>query len=251
MVQNVVGGETPAETPSLEEQLVALKSRLETTEKTLAQTEKGLKTAHQTLSEKDLELKRRAQVEEDIQTIKDHLELLTEAVSNRQTVETEDGVPRTDGLAQLKRERQERERKRQEQTFNETLQTFRVRTEALSLDPESEEYLDVQDLATRGNFKLADLRLKKMEIRKAEKDAEVAKTTRVSQEEIDKLAEQKSRKFLQDHDLLKTDSGTPAGGGRGKTYTQSQITAMSVAEYRKEFPDYADYLQAGNEGRIK
>ena len=250
MVQELTGKET-SETPSLEEQLVALRSRLAATETELTQTAKGLKTAHQTLSEKDIELKRRAQVEEDIQTIRDHLELLTEAVSARQTTGDDETTLKTDGLAQLKRERQEREKKRQEQVFNETLQTFRVRTEALNLDSESEEYLDIQDLATRGNFKLADIRLKKMEVKKAEKDAEVAKTSNVSESEIAKRAEERAYQLLQERGLLKTDSGTPAGGGGGKTYTQSQVAAMSVAEYRKEFPTYADYLQAVTEGRVK
>ncbi len=250
MVEQVIQQETDAPTLTVEEQLVALKGRLEVAETELSQTKKGLTTAHQTLTEKDKELKRRVQVEEDIQTIKDHLELLTEAVSTRQTI-GDDETPRTDGLAQLKRDRAEREKKRQEQTFNETLQTFRVRTEALNLDPESEEYLDVQDLATRGNFKLADLRLKKMEARKIEKDTELSKVKPVSEEEIDKRVEERARKILQDRGLLKTDSGTPSGGGGGRTYTQSQIAAMSIAEYRKEFPEYADYYLAVSEGRVK
>jgi len=249
MVEPVEQKETET-TSTVEEQLVALKGRLDAAETELSQTKKGLTTAHATLTEKDKELKRRAQVEEDIQTIKDHLELLTEAVGARQTNEF-DETPRTDGLAQLKRDRAERERKRQEQTFNETLQTFRVRTETLGLDPESEEYLDVQDLATRGNFKLADLRLKRMEVRKIEKEAETAKTTKVAPEEIEKLAEERARKILQERGLLKTDSGTPSRSGGGRTYTGTEIQGMSIAEYRKAFPEYADYLQAVTEGRVK
>ena len=250
MVQEVAGKET-IETPSLEKQVEDLKSRLEVAETELTQTKKGLSTAHQTLTEKDKELKKRAQVEDDIALIKDQLELVASAVSERLNQSDEDSSPKVDVLARLKKDRETKEQQRKQQEFAQVIDQYRLRTEALKLDPESEDYLDIQDLATRGNFKLADIRLKKLEVRQVEKDAEVAKTQKVSQEDDDKRIEERARKILQEKGLLKTDSGTPAGGGGGKTWTRSQVNAMSVAEYRQAFPNYADYLQAQSEGRIK
>ena len=51
--------------------------------------------------------------------------------------------------------------------------------------------------------------------------------------------------------LLRTDTGSPAGGGGGRTWTTKEIDAMDWRDYKKNFPDYAELLKAIQEGRVK
>ena len=67
---------------------------------------------------------------------------------------------------------------------------------------------------------------------------------RKKKEEIEEQARQRIEPFL------KTDTGSPTGGG-GKTWTSKEIDQMDWREYKKEFPTYADLLKAVQAGRVK
>jgi len=93
--------------------------------------------------------------------------------------------------------------------FTDTLMAYQKRTEALKLDEESEEYLEIQSLATRGDFKLADTKLKKME----KLQSEPKETEAERKERYDKEVEEKALEILREKypGVLVSDTSVPSG----------------------------------------
>ena len=84
------------------------------------------------------------------------------------------------------------------------------------------------------------VKAKKIEAQKVKSEETAQKT----KEEVEELARQRIEP------LLKTDTGSPAGGG-GKMFTTKEVSAMDWREYRKNFPSYEELLRAVKEGRVK
>jgi len=89
-----------------------------------------------------------------------------------------------------------------------------------------------------------------------EKIDEIVKAKRIEAPKVKGEDEKKNKEEIEEkarqriEPLLRTDTGSPTGGG-GKTWTTKEIDAMEWRDYKKEFPTYADLLKAVQEGRVK
>jgi len=114
------------------------------------------------------------------------------------------------------------------------------RTDALGLDPQSEDYLDIRDWAQAGRYDRAEARLSKLEKAKKEtpKETEEERITRLAEERVKKIAEEKG--------LLTTDTSGPSGGA-GKSYRLSDLPSFWGPKKRAATKDL---LKALEDGRV-
>ena len=221
------------ETPAAEESLDTLKSQLASLNMELVQTKKGLSTAHQTINEKDKEIKRRANLETRIDGIQDTIEVLATAVAARGEVDDLDPAKRQDILADLKKRRDEQAAKAKQRELAETQQEYSQKADALYerakiVFAEDDDSIErIEDLLTNGRFDRAEARVTKAEGSKVSKPKETNVET--EEQRIDRLAEEKLRKTLEDRGLLENYSSTPSGSGSvteaRKLYADGQITS--------------------------
>ncbi len=254
MVQEPIGQETPIETPTAEDRIKTLESELNKTKQELESTTKGLRTAHQTLTQKDLALKRQSDLRGEIDELKETQKLYL-AFLAEQSKQSEDDLTGTlqsrkpdllksiaaiEAESKVKRQKEQAEVQRQEQIaeFQAQIDTYKERVEKTGLTENDEAYWEIHGLVTEGKFKLADIILKKLE---GTKEKNVAKN-----ETEDQRIERRAQEILREKGLLKAETPVPSGSNR--TFTAQQIEAMSDTEFLKNKVDIEDAMRAG---RIK
>jgi len=233
-------------TPTAEEELVTLKTQLSGLETELTQTKKGLSTAHATLTQRDTELKRRADLESQIGEIRDTVELLATAMATgmpREDAEDMSKESRGDVLKQLTQQRIQQEAKRKQEEYARNADAIHARAQVVFA--EDEDALD----------KIEDLLMSGVPQRVARAEAKVAKaeqgltTVPKKEDNRQKDIEEAARKMLEAEGALKTNAGGPTGGG-GKTYSRAEIDKMDWRQYKQEFPNPSDFMKALGEGRV-
>jgi hypothetical protein len=112
------------------------------------------------------------------------------------------------------------------------------------LDPESEKF---DNLWTY--FELVEAKDGKFEKVHSRLDRMLGVTNPKQKESEVDLKERLRRQILEEEGLLSKEKAQPSGSG--KVFTAEEIAKMPVAEYRKHFPTYADFIKAQQEGRIK
>ena len=220
-----------AQTTTQEPDQAALKAELEQTKKELEQTKKGLSTAHQTLTEKDKELKKLQNFETRQLELEDRIELLATALASG--VKPDDAgleEVRPDVVNVLKQKRQEQEAKRKQDELLQAQQEFTRRADdiyskAETIYGEDEDALyNIRSLIRAGDLDLAE--------RKVNKVAKAKETTTKETEEqrIDRLANEKLQKKLEERGLLSSETNLPSGGNLTKQqamerYIKGEINA--------------------------
>ncbi len=237
MVEEVKEGEqtpqethTPIDVEALQKQLASLQTELE-------QTKKGLSTAHQTLTAKDKELKRQTDLESKIGGIEDRIELLATAIVTK-TNPDEIGLAeaKPDVVKMLRQLGEEQEAKRKQQGLLATQQEYAQKADALYARAKVI-FLDDDDAIERIEDLLGNGRLERAEARvvKAEKVKGTPKNKETEEQRIDRLAQEKYQKLLEEKGLLETYSTSPSGSGGSvadavRQYANREITE---AEARK------------------
>ncbi len=231
--------ETPTQPTVTIESLLKEKADLETK---LAQTTKGLETAHGTLRDKDIRLRKVGDLEDKIASLEEIVKLATGfMVQNQGKTDGDFEVAKTQNPADLKKnfdalvaKREiERKTKNQQQEITDKLADIKSRVEALGLTEADDAYWEIKSdavFATPEKFELAERKLKKLE---ALKEANKAKETPTENKEtdeqrIERLAAQKSREYLEKQGLLKPEGTKPTGGSGG--LTPEAVAKMSPDE---------------------
>jgi len=244
---------TEPQTPTPEEQMEALKTEKAELEQQLEQTKKGLSTAHQRITEKDVELKKRTDLESRIDQLSDEVKFFTSFYAENQGKSTEefDEAKTTrpeDLLKKFQAMKTESETKRkqeaQRQEYIGKIQSYQQRVEGLGLTETDDEYLEIQDIVTRGNFPLAERRIAKLE---KSKEPEKPKETEAE------MKERIKREVLEERGELTPEGGTPSAPS-GLT----GITPAEIERHRKE-PDFFKWFKENeaeidklySEGKIK
>ena len=230
--------EKPEQTPIPEESVETLKSQLTKMTDELAQAKKGLSTAHQTISQRDAELKRKADIESDIVGIREEMQLLASAIVTKQE---DSDTPRPDILASLRARQAEQDVKRKTAEATAQLEGYRKRVEAAGLTEADEEYWSIYDEART----LDPVKLKKVDIRlaKLEKEKQKVATPQTDEDkkkEFDLLIEEGVRKEMERRGLLKDEISNPAKG-KGTPqeamlqYAQGKISAEEAKKRGASF----------------
>ena len=222
--------ENQTTTPNLED----LMAQVQNLSKELEQTKKGLSTAHQTITEKDKEIKRRQGLEQTITGIEERIELLATAMA---TGSRPDETGLTDSkdevLKALKQKKQEQDSKRKVDEELSAQMEFTKRADEIygkaeTIYGEDEDSLfNIRSLIRAGDLDLAD--------RKINKAAKAKETTTIKKEEteeqrIERLATEKLQKELEKRGLLTSETNHPSGGNLTKQqamerYIKGEITA--------------------------
>ncbi len=235
--QEIVAEQVEVQPPAPEVDLASLQTKLTKLETELEQTKKGLSTAHQTLTQKDRELKSQADLRAEIQGIREDMELLAVGFATRDEVEPTDGTSRQNVLAELQKRRLAAEGKRKQEidalARQETatiISGFQKRVEALGLTDEDDDYGDIYRLVRTldpVDIKTAERRLKKLEVAKVvvkgEKESEEALRERIFKEEMEKRYP----------GMYTSDIGAPSGtqiptGQAMDAYVRGEITAVEA-----------------------
>lgn len=239
--------EVPKENP----EVAQLRSQLEAQKAATLKAEENWKNEQRNSAKKDVELQKTRDTQSRLDTLEDYVKVLTATVAETkgQTEQefTADTGARKPQLIQTFEQVSAARKARQEQEALETkVREYQTRTDSLGLDPNSEPYLEVQHLVTTGNFKLADVKLAKMETVK--KETEKPKMVEQDLEkEIEKRAEERARKILEEKGLLKTDAGT---GASAPARQRVSLSKLPPDEYKKLFPKIGDEFKGIAEGWV-
>ena len=231
--------EKPEQTTIPEESVETLKSQLTKLTDELAQAKKGLSTAHQTISQRDAELKRKADIESDIVGIREEMQLLATAIVTKQSEDSD--APKPDILASLRARQAEQDVKRKTTEAAALLESYRKRVEAAGLTEDDEDYWSIYDEART----LDPVKLKKVDIRllKLEKEKQKVATPQNDEDkkkELDRLIDEGVRKEMERRGLLKDETSTPSKG-RGTPqeamlqYAQGKISAEEAKKRGASF----------------
>lgn len=212
-----VGNETAevTQTPTQPvEDIGTLKQQLQQLSEELNQTKKGLSTAHQTLTQKDQELKRRGDLDNKILGIEDRIELLATAIASGrdpgEVDESSDSRPkRQDILADLARKKNEQDAKRKQEDYNRQADSVYERAKVVFAD--DEDSLDrIDDYLRLGKLEQAERRVAKAEQPKQVVKTESAKSVESEEQRIDRLVNERLNKVMKEKNLLIDETGGPS-----------------------------------------
>jgi hypothetical protein len=217
--------ETPtAELETLRQKLTELQNQSIEAQKKLEQTEKGLRTAHATLTEKDRQLKEQTDLRKIVAGLDEKIEMAFGYIAEKDSEMELSPEKKQD----LKKQFQQVKVKQQQEELANKVKEYQERTEALKLDPNSEEYLDIKDFAILGKFDRAEAKLKKLE--ESKKLTTETPKPEVKKEEPKETIEQiKARlkdeirkEILIERGELNAETGQPSGG----TMTESKAREL-------------------------
>lgn len=222
---------TPPETPA--ESLETYKSRLAQLEQELAQTKKGLSTAHQTLTEKDKALKRSSDLESKIVGIEDRIELLATAIATKTSIEdAETELPkdkRQDILGNLQRQKQEQDARRKADEYNRQADSIFNRAKAVFGD-DDDAIERVENALRLGNLERAESRVAKAETAKATTQETVSKSKESEEERIKKMAEERAKAILKEKGILIDETGGPSAASTSLTEARAKYARGEISE---------------------
>lgn len=252
--------ETPTE-PALEQQLQAIKTEKGRLETELAEKTKGLKTAHDNLRLKDVEIKKRADTDERLASLENLVKLSTAYMMENQGKTAEDfeeaKTKRPEDLQKkfdniLAEGERKRKLESQRQEIVSKLTDLQTRVEGLGLSEDDDAYLEIKTLAvmaTPDSIKLAERKLKKLEdIKEANKEVKKVETPTETEDE---RIEKKARELLEKRGLLKPEGNKPSGGevlSSDKILSTLDPSKMTPKQIHDRVVEIA---QAAKEGRIK
>ncbi len=259
--QTEVKTEIPVET------IETIKAELVKTQKERDEYFKGLKTAHQTSTEKDNRLKTMADLKAEINKLTDRVEsqdesqrlylaFIAEHLGKSENVLQEEIENRKPDLlkmikdeeAKIKQKREDERKKAETETQiaakraedQARVDSYRERVEKLGIDPKSKLYRRIRDFATAGLYDSADAELEELE---------EAKKSEPSKETIEQQVERRAQEILKAKGLLKTETTVPAGSGTGIPTTMAEFkkwaAEIPLAEYEKVASKVNEMLQQG------
>jgi hypothetical protein len=229
----------PPTTEDLQKEIKELKTKYE-------QTDKGLRSAQATLTQKDRLIKEKEISLKRLDTLEDSMQILAGLIV-KGNIDPEQAESYKKEFADLKAKRQKEEEQlalkaKQEEyqtQINTQVKSLQDRVEALGLTEDDERYLEIKRLAenaTPTDFKLADIKLKKIEKEKKPVDTKPIddkdKTIADLQAKLKKLEMGKSGQ-------LDVETGLPTGSGSviptDITQFRQWIATIPQDVYEKEY----------------
>lgn len=225
--EEVEAPETPTETEQLktaQDEVTKIKAELEG-------KDKGLRTAHQTLTEKDRKIKEQADINARLDGFEDTQKILIAMMQEKGTVSDEEvtSEKKTDYLKQydeiLKKQREARKtasaQAEQEEYATKAQAIYSRAQEAFKDD--IDELDKVVNNLDKGRLDMAETRVSKAEGKANPEPKESKKET--EEQRVDRLADEKYNKRLEDEGLLHTETALPSGRSR----TMDELRAKHAA----------------------
>ena len=216
--------------PDPTEQLKTLQAQIQSLTEERERLDRGYKGLQKTLSEKDRETKKQANLDSRINGLQDTIELLATAIASGGNAEEIEPSQRQDVLAELRKQRTTQEAKRKEEETKQTQQEYAQKADAIyeraktAFANDDESLERVEDLLMNGRLDRAESRVVKAEGKSNPNKGET------EEQRAEKLAQEKFNKYLEERGLLEEYSGLPsAGSGTSqdamKQYIEGKITA--------------------------
>jgi len=241
--------EATVEQTSTEEAQADAKGELDQLRTELEQVRKGLSTAHQTITQKDRDLKKQQDLETRISQVQDTVELLATAIAS-QGISTEEPENRQDIVKSLKAQREKQEAERQ------AAQTQREREEYLNqadvIYAEAKEvFKNDEDTLEKIEDQLMSMIPERMARAKAKIDrAKAQSKPKEEAVDLEKLKEELKREIMEERGELVSDVGGAAGSA-GDIIDWSEVQG-DAKKYREAFPGgHAEFQEKLAAGKIK
>lgn len=222
----------PAKTPTLEEQFTNLQKEHEDLTKRYEQTEKGLRTAHSTLTEKDRLLKQQSDLTSRLDGLEEAQKIIAAMIADSKSDDEEEPhkkenyLKRYDEIVERqKEERKQTQLKAQQEEYNQKANDIYSRAKEIYVD-------DVDALHQIRNFlRNGDLDLAETKVTKAEGSKKVEEKPKETEEQLKSRLE---KEILIKHGLLKTETGQPSGTGGSRKPTIDELKASDPFETKKK-----------------
>ena len=233
--------ETPtAETHATEEtidvQLEKLKVQLSEASAKAEEKDKGFRTLQGRLTELQKESNEKEGMTSQIQDLKEQMKLMAAYVATSAGDDEESfSEPKKKEDLLLKFDQMEKKHKEELESKQilDKISSYEKRTKDTGLTENDEAYWEIEDLVTRGNFRRADIVLRKFENTKTKVNELVAGTGQSVEEKAKEMAEEISKEYLINKGYLSSDTGQNVGT-TGGAFTGKQIGDMSYGEWVKE-----------------
>ena len=241
----------PEQTTTPEVDIASLQAKLTKLETELEQTKKGLSTAHQTLTQKDRELKAQQDFSGKLSSIEQRLEEQRQ-ISELQAAAialgregSEEELAKVNQLLRSKVAEQEAARKladvkRQQEQQALATQEYNQKADAIYAQAqtlfEGDDLKDIEDLLKSGNLTIAQ-----REVRLASKGKTPAPKVEPKETEDARVARQVREQLVRDYpDLYKSDTGSPSGGKLSAIeavakFNKGEMTAEEAKKHGFEF----------------
>ena len=229
--------------PTTEEQLKTLLSEIENLKAENTRLDGGYKGLQRTLSERDKELRKQADLDSRINGLQDTIEILATAVATGGSIEDVDPSQRKDVLVELRKQREQQEAKRKVEQSQTEQQAYAQRADAVfseatellkdSDDPES--LIEIKDFLMDGKIERAEARLGKL------KGGKGSTSKKESEEQrIERLTQERLNKVLEERGLLEDFTNTPSSGTNNahkamQDYIDGKISADEAKKRGAEF----------------
>ncbi len=218
----------PEQTPK--ETVEALQAKLQTMEQELNKRNEDVRGLNKTLQQRAEEIKKRADLEGRIEGLQDTVELLATAIAFKREPDSLETGERQDILADLKKRKTEQEAKAKQKELAETQQEYAQKADALytrakAIFADDDDAIErIEDLLGNGRLERAEAR-----VMKAEKSKETPKKSGETEEQrVERLAQEKFQKHLEEKGLLDTYSSAPSGTGGSSQEAMSQYIAGKI-----------------------
>ncbi|MFA5038033.1 MAG: hypothetical protein WC479_12755 [Candidatus Izemoplasmatales bacterium] len=227
---------TPEAQPeSLETKLAALEAEKTRLVTELENTKKGLSSAHAKLTEKDKILKN-VDRSGEIKALESKFDVLAEYIAELGKQPDTFGEPKKvpDLTQRFKKIETETQAKQALTQTQQRIYDYETKTEAVGLTEADVTYWKIKDLAVHGQFDEADKVLASITPKGQPEPQTAPKET--EEQRIDRLAEEKKRKFLEDNGLLKAEKAAPGSAGnnsRMDAYAKYAEGTISREEFIK------------------
>ena len=238
MEDKELGQETKTEeieTPTPEEQLEAVKAERDALKEKLEQTDKGLRTAHQTLTEKDKQLKRQTDLNNRLDDLDDRLKILAaiqaEGIGGEETEEItpekkQGLLHRYETLEQQQAEkRKQAEIKAQQDDYNRQADAIYARAK-VALKDDEEGLEKIEDLLASGRgLERAEKKVAKAEASSSKGETEAERIERLAEAK----AEEKLRAKMEEKGMLTSDNNLPSGTGTSATKAMAEYVKGNIS----------------------
>jgi hypothetical protein len=227
--------ETPQETPKIatptaDELLVIANKQLTELQTKLGQTEKGLKTAHQTLTEKDRLLKQQQDFRSEMDEMKESIQIMAGLVAKGE-MSPEQAQDAKNEFARMKQDSLERKRQTE---LKAQADVYNQRADAIY--QKAQEVLDEDGIAdVVAHLKAGNPDLAERKIAKATKGVKPVEEKKPEVVDEKTLREKMKKEIMAELGLLNTETGQPSGKGmtKDKAYAEYAAGRMDATEARK------------------
>jgi len=225
-----------AEVPTAEPQASQSTEELEQLRAEKLRLEEGYKGLQRKLNQVNTELSKRSASEARLDTLEQTQRILVGMLQERENIQVDD-IPEKQKVDYLKKFDEtiaQQKLKIQQEEMAAKVRDYQARTDALKLDANSDEYLDIKDLVLEGKFQRAENKLARLEA--SMKDTTVKEEKTEARKETDdeifeRIARQKG--------LLKTDTAVPSGKTSSfedveRRFSEGEISFNEYSEARKK-----------------